>query len=121
MVRADVPTVQGAQIGDAIDAAGIALLTDYQDRQNGGDGLGDDGEIGATDTAAEHRDADQQREKNRDERHRDQREGQAMERFPEPRQGGDLIPVHEVGNAWCGLDFVASGVDASSLRNIAMQ
>ena len=72
------------QIGDAVDAAGIALLADDQDRQDGGDGLRDDREIGAPDPPAEHRHADQQRQQNRDQRHRDKREGQAVERLPEP-------------------------------------
>jgi hypothetical protein len=45
-IRADVPALQRAQIGNAVDAAGVALLADDEDRQDRGDRLGDDGEIG---------------------------------------------------------------------------
>ena len=121
VVGADVPAVERPQVGDAVDAAGVALLADDQDRQDGGDRLGDDGEIDAADAPLEHRDADDQRQQRRHQRHRDQREGQAVERLPEPRQRGDLVPVHEVRDARRGLDLGASGVEASSLRNIAMQ
>ena len=60
VIRPDVPALQGAQVGHAVDAAGIALLTDDQDGQDSGDGLGDDGEVGAADAALEHRGADDQ-------------------------------------------------------------
>jgi hypothetical protein len=45
VVGPDVPALQRAQVGDAVDAAGVALLADDQDGQDGGDRLGDDGEI----------------------------------------------------------------------------
>ena len=54
--------LQRAQIGHAVDAAGVALLTDDQDGQDRGDGLGDDGEVGAADAALEHRRADDEGE-----------------------------------------------------------
>ena len=53
-VGADVPTQQRTQIGDAVDAAGIALLADDQDGQHRGQRLGDDGEVDAADAALEH-------------------------------------------------------------------
>ena len=65
MVGADVPAVQRLQVGDAVDAAGVALLPDDQDRQDRGDGLGDDGEIDAADAPLEHRGAEIKREAGR--------------------------------------------------------
>ena len=62
VVGADVPALQRAQVGDAVDAAGIALLADDQDGQDRGDRLGDDREIDAADAALEHRGADDQGE-----------------------------------------------------------
>ena len=62
VVRPDIPSLQGTQVGHAVDAAGITLLTHDQDGQDRRDGLGDDGEIGAADTAFEHRRADDQGE-----------------------------------------------------------
>jgi hypothetical protein len=40
VVRPDVPTVQGAQIGDAVDEAGVTLLADDQDGHDRGDASG---------------------------------------------------------------------------------
>ena len=105
MIRTDVPAVQRPQIGDAVDAAGIALLADDQDRQDGGDGLRDDREIGSANSPAEHRNADKQCQQHRDQRHRNKRERQTVERLPEPGQGGDLVPVHEVRDPRRGLDL----------------
>ena len=106
MVGADVPAVQRAQVGDAVDAAGVALLADDQDGEDRGDRLRDDREVDAADPALEHRGADDQGE---DAGHQDDRErcvnGEAVERLPEQRQRGDLIPVHEVGNAGRRLDL----------------
>jgi hypothetical protein len=57
-VGADVPAQQGLQVGDAVDAAGVALLADDQHRQDQRDRLGDDGEVHAAHAALEHREAD---------------------------------------------------------------
>src|SRR5690606_17757503 len=81
-------------------AAGKALLPDNQDGENGGDRLGNDGEVDAADTPFEHGHADDEGEDHRHNHHRDQSEGETVERLPEPGQFGDLIPVHEVGNDW---------------------
>ena len=54
-VGANVPSQQGAQIGDAVDAAGIALPSDDQDGHHRRQRLGDDGEVDAADPALEHR------------------------------------------------------------------
>ena len=62
MVGPDVPALQRAQVGHAVDAAGVALLAHDQDGQDRGDRLGDDREIGAADAALEHRRADDQGE-----------------------------------------------------------
>src|SRR5205085_9547103 len=62
VIGADVPAVQGAQVGNAVDAAGIALLADDQDGENGSDRLRDDGEIDAADPALEHCRTDDERE-----------------------------------------------------------
>ena len=105
VVGPDVPPLEGAQVGHAVDAAGVALLSHDQDGQDRGDGLGDDREIGAADAALEHRGADDQ---GKDARHQDDGgdgKGEAVERLPEQRQRGDLIPVHEIGNAGRRLDL----------------
>ena len=104
-VGADVPAEQRAQIGDAVDAAGVALPADDQDGQHGGERLGDDREVDAADAPLEHGGAE---DEGRDRRHhndRDQRERQRLERDPEERQLGDLVPVHEVRNARRRLDL----------------
>ena len=54
-VGADVPAEQGAQVGDAVDAAGVALLADDQDGQDRRHRLRDDGEVDAADAPLEHR------------------------------------------------------------------
>src|SRR5207247_3788587 len=66
VVRPDVPSLQRTQVGHAVDADGVTLLPDNQNGQYGGDGLGDDREIGAADAALEHRRADYQGEQARD-------------------------------------------------------
>ena len=105
VVGADVPALQRAQIGDAVDAAGVTLLADDQDGQDRRDGLGDDGEIDAADPPLEHRRADQEGKERRNDQDRQDGECQAVERLPEERQLGDLIPVHEIGNAGGRLDL----------------
>ena len=45
VVGTDIPSVERAQIGHAVDAAGVALLAHDQDGQDRGDRLRDDGEI----------------------------------------------------------------------------
>ena len=105
VVRPDVPSLQRAQVGHAVDAAGIALLPDDQDGQDRGDGLGDDREIGAADAALEHRRADDQGEQAGHQDDGENGEGETVERLPEQRQRGDLIPVHEIGNAGGRLDL----------------
>ena len=57
-VGADVPAEQRAQVGDAVDAAGVALLADDQDRQDRRQRLRDDREVDAADPALEHRGAE---------------------------------------------------------------
>src|SRR6516225_7211386 len=57
-VGADIPTEQRAQVGDAVDAAGVALLADDQDGHHRGQGLRDDREIDATHPALEQRGAE---------------------------------------------------------------
>ena len=105
VVGTDIPSLERAQVGHAVDAAGVALLTHDQDGQDRGDRLRDDGEIGAADAALEHRSTNDQ---GKDARHQDDGgdgEGEAVERLPEQRQRGDLIPVHEIGNAGGRLDL----------------
>ena len=58
MVGADVPAEQRAQVGDAVDAAGVTLAADDQDGQHRRQRLSDDGEVDAADPALEHRDAE---------------------------------------------------------------
>ncbi len=86
VVGADVPAQQRAQIGDAVNAAGVALLADDQDGQDRGDGLGDDGEVDAADPALEHRSTDEEGEERRNDQDRQNGERQAVERLPEERQ-----------------------------------
>ena len=105
MVGPDVPSLEGAQVGHAVDAAGIALLPHDQDGQDRGDGLGDDREVRAADAALEHRGADDQREQAGHQDDGENGEGETVERLPEQRQRGDLIPVHEIRNAGRGLDL----------------
>lgn len=105
VVGADVTAVERAQVGDAVDAAGVALLADDQDGQDRRNRLGDDGEIDAADPALEHRRTDDEGEDGRHHQDGDDGEGQAVERLPEKRQLGDLIPVHEIGNARRRLDL----------------
>ena len=53
-VGADVPAEQRAQVGDAVDAAGVALLPDDQDREDSRQRLRDDREVDAADAPLEH-------------------------------------------------------------------
>src|SRR5690606_32237453 len=69
-VGPNVPTQHGLEVGDAIDATGEALLPDDQNGQNRGDGLGDDGEVHATDSALEHGGTDEVGEHRRHHEHR---------------------------------------------------
>src|SRR5580704_4129813 len=105
VVRPDIPPLQGSQIGHAVDAAGVALLPDDQDRQDSRDRLRDDGEVRAADAALEHGRTDDEGEYAGNQDDRGYCETQAVERLPERRQRGDLIPVHEIGNAWGRLDL----------------
>ena len=82
VVGADVPAEQRAQVGDAVDAAGIALLADDQDRHDGRQRLGDDGEIDAADAPLEHRDADDEGQQRRHRDDGDDRERQRLETAP---------------------------------------
>ena len=65
----------------------------------------DDGEVDAADPALEHRGANDEGEDRRHQDDRQDRQRETVERFPEQRQLGDLIPVHEVGNARRRLDL----------------
>src|SRR5258705_6952295 len=114
VVGTDVPALQRTQIGHAVDAAGVALLTHDQDGQDRRDGLRDDGEIGAADAALEHRSTDDQGKYARHQDDGGDGEGEAVERLPEERQRGDLIPVHEIGNAGGRLDLGV--LDAGSFQ-----
>ena len=105
MIGSDIPPVQRPQVGDPIDAAGIALLAHDQDGQDRSDGLGDDGEIDAADPAFEHRSTDQEGKERRNDQDGQNGECQTVERLPEQRQLGDLIPVHEIRNAGGRLDL----------------
>ena len=116
MVGADVPAQQGLQVGDAVDASGVALLADDQHGQDQGHGLGDDGEVHPTHTALEHRKAHDEGQQRGYHQHRDQGQGQALEGRPPPRQGGQLVPVHEVRDARGGLDLRADGVRRFQLQ-----
>ncbi len=112
--------LQRAQVGDAVDAAGITLLADDQDGQDRSDGLGDDGEIDAADPAFEHRSTDQEGKERRNDQDGQNGECQAVERLPEERQLGDLIPVHEIRNAGGRLDlgvFDAGGLELEVHRH----
>ena len=62
-VGADVPAEQRPQVGDAVDAAGVALPADDQDRHHRGERLRDDGEVDAADPALEHRGAEDEGER----------------------------------------------------------
>src|SRR5207302_7252032 len=86
VIRPDVPSLQGAQVGHAVDAAGIALLAHDQDGQDGCDRLGDNGEIGTADAAFEHRGTDDQ---GKDTGHQDDGGngvGETVKGFPEQWQ-----------------------------------
>ncbi len=83
VVGADIPSLQGAQVGHAVDAAGVALLAHDQDGQDRRYRLRDDGEIGAADAALEHRRTDDQGENARHQDDREDSEGEAVERLPE--------------------------------------
>ncbi len=104
-VGADVPAFQRAQIRDAVDAAGVALLADDQDGQDRGDRLRDDREVDAADAPLEHRGSDDEGEESRHQHDHQDRQRQAVERLPEERNLGDLIPVHEVRDAGRRLDL----------------
>lgn len=41
----DILVYQGLQVGDVVNVFGEILLVDDQNSQDGGDGLGDDGEV----------------------------------------------------------------------------
>ncbi len=60
------------QVGDPVDAAGIALAADDQDRQDSRQGLGDNREIDAADPTLEHRHADHEGKRGRHHDDRDQ-------------------------------------------------
>jgi len=104
-VWTDVPAEQRAQVGDAVDAAGVALPADNQDGQHGRQRLGDDGEVDAAHSALEHRGAEDERGDRRHREHGEQRERQRLERDPEERQLRELVPVHEIGDAGGRLDL----------------
>src|ERR1700733_14119933 len=114
VVGPDVPALQRAQIGDAVNAAGVTLLADDQNGQDRGDGLGDDGEIDAADPALEHRSTNQEGKERRNDQDGQNGECQTVERLPEERQLSDLIPVHEIGNAGGRLDLGVG--DAGGLK-----
>ena len=105
VVCPDIPALQRAQVGDAVDAAGVTLLTDDQDGQDRGDRLGDNGEIRTADPPLEHRSADNEGEDRRNRDDCEDRESQAVERLPEERELRELIPVHEVRDAGRRLDL----------------
>jgi hypothetical protein len=104
-VPADIPAQQRAQIGDAVDSAGVALLADDQDGHHQSNRLGDDGEIDPADPPLEERCPENERRDRRHRHDRDEREGERFERNPEERQLRDLIPIHEIGNAGRRLDL----------------
>ena len=75
-VGPDVPTQQRAQIGDTVDAAGIALLADDQDRHHQRQRLGNDGKVDAADAPLEHGRAENEGQNRRHSDDGDQRERQ---------------------------------------------
>ena len=101
---------------------GVALLADDEDGQDGGEGLGNDGEVGAADPAGEHCHPDQQGQQGRHQDDGHHREGQAVGTARQ-NHGSAVIWFQSMKSGMPGVDciFVASGVDASSFRNIAMQ
>ncbi|MEY9169876.1 hypothetical protein ABIF15_001108 [Bradyrhizobium elkanii] len=105
MIGPDIPAMQRSQVGDPVDAAGVALLAHDQDGHDRGDRLRDDREIDAADPALEHRSADDEGEDRRHQDDRDQRYREAVERLPEERQRGELVPIHEIGDARRRLDL----------------
>ena len=72
---------------------------------HGSERLGNDRKIDAADAALEHCGAEDEGEQRRHRQDGKQREGQRLERHPEERQFGDLIPVHEVRDAGRRLDL----------------
>ena len=86
MIGADVPAEQRPQVGDAVDAAGVALLADDQDGEHRGERLGDDREVDATDPPLEHAKLRMNAKERRHSDDGDQRERQRLERDPEERQ-----------------------------------
>ena len=79
----NIPTMQRSQVGNTVDTAGIALLTDNQYGQNEGDCLGDNGKVHATHTSLEHRVANNKGKYRRHYQYRYHGEGEAVEGFPE--------------------------------------
>ena len=90
--------MQCAQVSNTIYAAGVALLTDNQDGQDGGNRLRDNGEVHTTDTTLEHGNRDDESEDSRHSNNSEQSKTKAVEGFPEPWQFGELVPVHKVRN-----------------------
>lgn len=81
VVGADVPAVQGAQVGDAADAAGVALLSDDQDGEDRRDRLRDDRKVHTADPALEHRGADDEGEDGGHQQDREHRKREAVNGF----------------------------------------
>ena len=81
------------------------MLTDNQDTQNQGNGLGDDGEVHPAHTAFKHGVTDDIGKDGRYSQYRNQREWQALERLPKPWQCRQLVPVHKVRNPRGGLNL----------------
>ncbi len=92
------------------------MLADDQHRENQRDGLGHDGKINVADPSFEQGHTDDKRQQHRHRDHRKQGKGEAVKGHPQPRQLGDLVPVHEVRNAGRGLDFGAGRVRGFELE-----
>ena len=73
-----------------------------------------DREIRTADAALEHRGADDQRKQSRHQDDGENGEGETVERLPEQRQRGDLVPIHEVRDAGRRLDLGV--LDAGSFQ-----
>src|ERR1022692_337857 len=115
-LTADVPAPHRAEIGDSVAATRVTLPAVNAERKDQRQCLGDDSEIDAAHAPLEHRQPDDERHQRRQGEDREQTEGQTLERNPKRRQMRDLIPIHEIRNAWRGLDFGADRVRRFELQ-----
>jgi len=93
-VTESIRVVLPVRTDQAVGAAGEALLADEEDDEGRGQGLGEDGEVGAAHPPAEHQGSQQGGHTHGDEHGRGDGEPRVGERFPE--QGRLSTPLHDM-------------------------